>query len=61
MATVLRWAADALPVSYAVEALQQVATSASVDGAFARDVSVLAAFVVGSVVAAAATLQRASR
>jgi ABC-2 type transport system permease protein len=57
MATVLRWAADVLPVSYAVEALQHVA-DARVNGAFARDLLVLACFVAGSVIAAAATLRR---
>jgi ABC-2 type transport system permease protein len=57
MATVLRWAADVLPLSYAVEALQHVA-DARVDGAFVRDLLVLIGFVAGSVVAAAATLRR---
>jgi ABC-2 type transport system permease protein len=58
MATVLRWAADVLPLPYAVEALQHVAGSTTVDGAFARDLLVLAGFVVAGVVAAAATLRR---
>lgn len=58
MATVLRWAADVLPVPYAVEALQQVAGSASVDRGFARDLVVLAGFVIAGLVAAAATLRR---
>jgi ABC-2 type transport system permease protein len=57
MATVLRWAADVLPVSYAVEALQYVA-DARIDGAFARDLVVLVCFVAGAVVAASATLRR---
>ena len=58
MAIVLRWAADVLPVPYAVEALQHVAGSTSVDGGFVRDLFVLAGFVVAGVVAAAATLRR---
>lgn len=58
MAIVLRWAADVLPVPYAVEALQHVAGSTSVDGGFVRDLVVLAGFVVAGVVAAAATLRR---
>jgi ABC-2 type transport system permease protein len=58
MATVLRWAADVLPVSYAVEALQHVASSSTVDGAFARDLLVLIGFVLGALVAGAATLRR---
>ena len=61
MATVLRWAADVLPVSYAVEALSTSRRSTVVDFAFARDVLVLLAFVVGAVVAAAATLRRSTR
>jgi ABC-2 type transport system permease protein len=58
MSTVLRWAADVLPVSYAVEALQHVASSSTVDGAFVRDLLVLVAFVLGAIVAGAATLRR---
>jgi ABC-2 type transport system permease protein len=60
MATVLRWAADVLPVPYAVEALQHIARSPSVDGGFARDLLVLAGFVVVAIVGAAATLRRRS-
>jgi ABC-2 type transport system permease protein len=58
MSTVLRWAADVLPVSYAVEALQNVASSSTVGGAFFRDLLVLIAFVLGAIVAGAATLRR---
>ncbi|MGH8861904.1 MAG: ABC transporter permease [Jatrophihabitantaceae bacterium] len=58
MATVLRWLADVLPVSYAVEALQHVAGGAALDRGFARDLVVLAAFVAGALVAGAATLRR---
>jgi ABC-2 type transport system permease protein len=58
MATVLRWAADVLPVPYAVEALQHVAGSTTLDAGFGRDLLVLAGFVVAGVVAAAATLRR---
>lgn len=61
MATVLRWAADVLPLSYAVEALQHVASSTSVDFAFGRDVLVLVAFVFGAIIAGAATLRRRTR
>lgn len=57
MATVLRWAANVMPLSYAVEALQFV-TEARLDGAFARDLLVLVCFVAGGVIAAAATLRR---
>ena len=58
MATVLRWAADVLPVSYAVEALQHVSSSSTLDSSFARDLLVLIAFVLGALVAGAATLRR---
>jgi ABC-2 type transport system permease protein len=61
MATALRWASDVLPVSYAVEALQHVAADPSVDAPFARDLLVLAAFVVAALIAAAATLRRRTR
>jgi ABC-2 type transport system permease protein len=58
MSTVLRWAADVLPVSYAVEALQHVASSSTVDGPFVRDLLVLIGFVLGAIIAGAATLRR---
>jgi ABC-2 type transport system permease protein len=61
MATALRWAADVLPVSYAVEALRHVATDSGVGTAFARDLFVLAGFVVAALIAAAATLRRRTR
>lgn len=57
MATVLQWVANVLPLSYAVEALQYVAEG-RIDAAFARDLFVLACFVAGAIVAAAATLRR---
>jgi ABC-2 type transport system permease protein len=60
MAQVLQWAADVLPLSYAVEALQKVAMNPSIGGAFVRDLVVLAAFVAGALVGAAATLRRRS-
>ncbi len=58
MATVLRWVSDALPVSYAVEALRLVARSSSVGGDYVRDVLVIVAFVLGALVLGAATLRR---
>ena len=58
MALPLRWIADVLPLPYAVEALQYVARGSAPDASFFRDVAVLAAFVLGAVVAAAATLRR---
>jgi ABC-2 type transport system permease protein len=61
MATALRWAADVLPVSYAVEALQHVAGNTGVDAAFGRDLIVLTGFVAAALIAAAATLRRRTR
>ncbi len=58
MAEVLRWVADVLPLPYAVEALQYVANGTAPDAAFARDLAVLAAYVIGALIAAAATLRR---
>lgn len=58
MAPLLRWAADVLPVSYAVEALQHVTSSSTVDGGFVRDLLVLVAFVLAALIAGAATLRR---
>jgi ABC-2 type transport system permease protein len=58
MATVLRWIADVLPVSYAVEALQHVAATDAVDWPLVRDLLVLVGFVLGALLAGAATLRR---
>ena len=56
MATVLRWASDVLPVTYAVDALQRVAAGSS--GDLVRDFAVLAGFVAAGLVLAAASLRR---
>jgi ABC-2 type transport system permease protein len=58
MAQLLRWAADVLPVTYAVDALQRVAASASVSGELLRDFAVLAGYVVAAIALAAASLRR---
>jgi ABC-2 type transport system permease protein len=58
MATVLRWAADVMPVSYAVEALQLVARSATVGGDYVRDVLVGVGCGVVALALGAATLRR---
>jgi ABC-2 type transport system permease protein len=60
MAHVLRWIADVLPVSYAVEALQHVAATDALDWPLVRDLLVLGAFVAGALLAGAATLRRRS-
>ncbi len=60
MATVLRWVSDVLPLSYAVSALQRVASAPSVGVTYLRDVGVVAGCTVLALVCAAATLRRAS-
>ena len=60
MTIVLRWAADVLPVSYAVDALQRVAATATVGADLVRDFAVLAGFVVVSLALAALSLRRAT-
>ncbi|MEP6852448.1 MAG: ABC transporter permease [bacterium] len=58
MATVLRWVSNVLPVSYAVSALQRVATQPDIDAYYLRDVAVVAGFSAVALVLAAATLRR---
>ncbi|WP_422774097.1 ABC transporter permease [Plantactinospora sp. WMMC1484] len=58
MAGWLQAISDALPLSYAVEALQQVGAHAEPTGTMWRDVTVVAAAVVVALVLAAATLRR---
>lgn len=58
MATVLHWASEAMPLSYAVDALQAASTSASLDATYWRNTAVVAGCVVVGLVLAAATLRR---
>ena len=58
MATALRYFSDAMPLSYAVEALQHVTSSSSIDVHYVRGALVLAGTTVLSLVLAAATLRR---
>ena len=58
MADWLRYFSDAMPLSYAVEALQHVTTSASLDGHYVRGALVLAGSALLSLLLAAATLRR---
>jgi ABC-2 type transport system permease protein len=60
MATVLRWASDAMPLSYAVSALQRVAGASSVDGGFARDLVVVGGCAALALGLAAVTMKRRS-
>jgi ABC-2 type transport system permease protein len=58
MAEVLRWASDVMPLSYAVQALQRVTVTASVDGTYWRDVVVVLGCALIGLGLAAATLRR---
>ena len=58
MAGWLQTLGDALPLTYAVEALQQVGAHAELTGTVGRDVTVVAAAAVVTLVLAAATLRR---
>jgi ABC-2 type transport system permease protein len=58
MADVLRWFSDAMPLSYAVEALQRVAAAPSLDWTYARGALVLAGSAFVALALAAATLRR---
>jgi ABC-2 type transport system permease protein len=54
----LQWISNVLPLSYAVEALQQVARSTGSTAVMWRDLGVVAAFAVVALCLAAATLRR---
>jgi ABC-2 type transport system permease protein len=56
--SVLGFVSDLLPLSYAVDAMQQVQTTTSLSGEFWRDVLVIVGFVLAFVGAGAATLRR---
>ncbi|MGI8994229.1 MAG: ABC transporter permease [Nocardioidaceae bacterium] len=55
---VLSAVSDVLPLSYAVDAMQRLQTTASLDAGFGVDITVVAAFGVAAVVLGAATLRR---
>ncbi|MEO8828613.1 ABC transporter permease [Lapillicoccus sp.] len=58
MAQLLRWFSNAMPLSYAVEALHQVATSPSLNDQYLRGLLVLTGSTLLALTCAAATLQR---
>ena len=60
MASWLQAIADVLPLTYAVEGMQQISTSPDFSGTLALDVSVMAAFVVVALLLGAVTLRRRS-
>ena len=58
MTAVLRWLSDILPLSYAVDAMQRIAASASWTSATGADVAVIVSFTVAALVGGALTLRR---
>jgi ABC-2 type transport system permease protein len=60
MASWLQAVADVLPLSYAVEGMQEISSSPDFTGTLVLDVSVIAAFVVVALLLGAATLRRRS-
>ena len=61
MTDVLRWLSDVLPLSYAVDAMQQISAGASWSGPVNRDIGVILAFTVGALAGGALTLRRRTR
>ncbi|MCU1601935.1 MAG: type transporter [Frankiales bacterium] len=60
MAAPLRWLSDVLPLTYAVDGMQELARTSSVSGRLARDLGVVAGASVLALALGAATLQRRS-
>jgi ABC-2 type transport system permease protein len=58
MASVLRWASDVLPLSYAVQALQQIAGASNPGGTYWRDDAIVLACALVALGLSAATLRR---
>jgi len=58
MSTVLQWVADVMPLSYAVEAMQELTRHSSVTGTLVRDLLVIAGCALLALVLGAATLRR---
>src|SRR5215469_18638098 len=61
MTPVLRWLSDILPLSYAVDAMQRIASSASWTSAISADVAIIVAFTVAALAGGALTLRRRTR
>lgn len=57
---VLRWLSDVLPLSYAVDAMKEIAASASSFGEVTRDLGIVAGFVLLALALASLTLSRRS-
>jgi ABC transporter DrrB family efflux protein len=61
MTDVLRWLSDVLPMSYAVDAMQQISAGAPWSGPVTRDIGVIVAFTTGALIGGALTLRRQTR
>jgi ABC-2 type transport system permease protein len=61
MTDVLRWLSDVLPLSYAVDAMQQISAGAAWSGPMNRDVGVILGFTVAALAGGALTLRRRTR
>jgi ABC-2 type transport system permease protein len=60
MVAPLRWLSDVLPLTYAVEGMNEVVRSVSVTRALVTDLTVVVGFILASLVLGAATLRRRS-
>jgi ABC-2 type transport system permease protein len=58
MTPVLSWLSDLMPLSYAVDAMQRIASSASWTAALTADVAVILGFTVAALIGGALTLRR---
>lgn len=61
MPTVLQWLSDALPMTYAVKALQAVSAGPDPTGDVLRNVGILALFAIGALLLAALSMPRQTR
>jgi ABC transporter DrrB family efflux protein len=58
MSDVLRWTSDVLPLSYAVDAMQQITAGATWSGPVVRDTVVIVGFTIFALIGGALTLRR---
>ena len=58
--TFLEWVSNLLPLSYAVDAMKEIAANADPGGAVLTDLAIVAGFIVGSLALASLTLSRRS-
>ncbi len=56
--TVLEWVSAVLPLTYAVEAMQHVATSTNLGSPFPGDIAIIVGFTIGFLLLGSATLRR---